>query len=146
MGKQWMIPKDAEYPEDNRVKSGDYRNWRKRTDIWSNNPELMKTLHEMCVSLSKIYGDYLDKVILYGSYARGEQTSESDADVAVILREGNTEDMHDKMIDAVVDFELSCGITISIVPLENEHFNEWKATLPYYRNIEKEGIVLWKAS
>lgn len=54
--------------------------------------------------------------------------------------------MHDKMIDAVVDFELSCGITISIVPLENEHFNEWKATLPYYRNIEKEGIVLWKAS
>ena len=29
LGKQWVIPADAEPPADNRVKSGKYRNWRK---------------------------------------------------------------------------------------------------------------------
>lgn len=30
IGNQWVIPQDAAYPEDNRVKSGEYRNWRKK--------------------------------------------------------------------------------------------------------------------
>ena len=29
IGKQWVIPADTEPPVDNRVKSGNYRNWRK---------------------------------------------------------------------------------------------------------------------
>lgn len=30
IGKQWIIPEDAEPPADNRVKSGKYKNWRKK--------------------------------------------------------------------------------------------------------------------
>jgi len=29
IGKQWAIPADTPKPEDKRVKSGKYRNWRK---------------------------------------------------------------------------------------------------------------------
>lgn len=29
VGKQWIIPSDAAPPDDKRVKSGKYRNWRK---------------------------------------------------------------------------------------------------------------------
>lgn len=29
-GKSWAIPMDAEKPKDNRVKSGKYKNWRKK--------------------------------------------------------------------------------------------------------------------
>ena len=32
-GRDWAIPVDATKPEDKRVKSGEYRNWRKRTKI-----------------------------------------------------------------------------------------------------------------
>ena len=32
IGNQWAIPADAEPPADNRVKSGEYRNWRKKKD------------------------------------------------------------------------------------------------------------------
>ena len=27
IGNQWLIPKNTVYPEDRRVKSGEYRNW-----------------------------------------------------------------------------------------------------------------------
>jgi hypothetical protein len=29
-GRDWAIPKDAEKPEDGRVTSGEYKNWRKK--------------------------------------------------------------------------------------------------------------------
>ena len=86
------------------------------------------------------------KVILYGSYARGEQTEESDVDIAVILKDGNTEKMHDDMLDIVVDYELDLDVTLSVVPIEYANYLEWNKVLPFYQNIEKEGIVLWQAA
>lgn len=32
IGKQWVIPSDAQPPADKRVKSGKYRDWRKKKD------------------------------------------------------------------------------------------------------------------
>ena len=43
----------------------------------------------------------LKNIVLYGSYARGEETPESDVDIAVLFKVGNTEEMHDKMVDIV---------------------------------------------
>lgn len=37
--------------------------------------------------LQKTFGNRLDRVVLYGSFARGEATSESDMDVLVVLKE-----------------------------------------------------------
>lgn len=36
--------------------------------------------------LSKIYGDHLKTVILYGSYARGDYTEDSDIDIMLSLQ------------------------------------------------------------
>ncbi len=30
VGNQWLIPKNAQYPDDQRVKNGQYRNWRNK--------------------------------------------------------------------------------------------------------------------
>lgn len=145
-GKQWMIPKDTPYPADGRIKSGNYRNWRKRPDVWHSNPILIKALLQMSSDLSKVYGDYLVKIVLYGSYARGEQTAESDVDIALFLKNGNTEKMHDEMTDIVVDYELNQGVTLSVVPIEYEQYQAWNKALPFYQNIDKEGLILWKAA
>lgn len=32
IGKQWVIPADAQPPADKRVKSGKYRDWRKKSE------------------------------------------------------------------------------------------------------------------
>ena len=145
-GRQWMIPKDTEYPKDRRLKTGEYRNWRKRMEINHSFPGLLNTLTEMSRKIEKIYGNTLDRVILYGSYVRGEQTEESDIDIAILVKMGNTKEMHDEMLDLVVDYELDLAVTLSVVPIEYENYLEWKKVMPYYRNIDKEGIVLWKAA
>ena len=145
-GKQWMISKDTKYPEDRRLKSGDYKNWRKRMVINHNNPGLLKALTEMSRRIGGIYGDSLDRVILYGSYVRGEQTEESDIDIAILVKESSTKEMHDEMLDLVVDYELDLAVTVSVVSIEYENYLEWNKVLPYYKNIDREGIVLWKAA
>src|SRR5438105_2096916 len=45
-------------------------------------------INEVRSALKKIYGDRLVKIILYGSYARGEQTPDSDIDLLVVLKDG----------------------------------------------------------
>lgn len=146
LGKQWLIPKDAEYPADNRVKTGNYRNWRKRSIVINTNRDLYSALRNMSKELSSVYGEYLVEVVLYGSYARNEQTAESDVDIAVMLRDGNTSEMHDAMTDIVVDYELEQGVTLSVIPVEYKQYQEWNKTIPFYMNLDKEGIVLWKAA
>lgn len=146
LGKQWIIPKDEIYPVDKRIKNGNYKNWRKMVSVSKSNPELMKALKEMCKKLCEIYGYTLDRIVLYGSYSRGEQTEESDVDIALLLKDGNTEEMHDKMIDIVVDYELDLAVTLSVVPIDFNQYQEWKETLPFYKNVDKEGIILWKAA
>ena len=146
LGSQWIIPKDTPYPPDRRIKSGDYRNWRKKLSVARNSPELMNVLTEMCSRMERIYGDMLEKVILYGSYARGEQTEDSDVDIAVFLKSEETAEMHSSMLDIVVDCELDAGVTLSFITLETDEFLEWKRTLPFYGNIDREGIIIWKAA
>ena len=145
-GNQWLIPKEEKYPEDKRVKSGEYRNWRQRVNLNSRHPGMYKKLCEMCNALAEIYGSSIDEVLLYGSYARGEESAESDVDMALVLRESQSEDQYEKMTDIVVDYQLDLGITLSVIPIEQTEFEEWKTTLPFYKNVDKEGIVLWKSA
>lgn len=145
IGNQWIILKGTEYPEDKRVRSGDYRNWRKRISVRQANPDLMKALGRMCDGLGKIYGKTLESIVLYGSYARGEETDESDVDIALVLKGSEDSRMHDAMMDLVVDYELENNVVLSVITIEQANYMEWKKVLPFYKNIDKEGIVLWRA-
>ncbi len=144
LGNQWIIPKDTVWPEDRRIKSGKYRNWRTKWNIYHNEPELMKSLNQMSKKIAAIYGNRIEKVVLYGSYARGEQTIDSDVDIALFLNDSSDENLHDYMTDIVVDYELDLGVTLSVVTLEMNNYQEWRNSLPFYQNIDKEGIIIWK--
>ena len=145
-GRQWLIPKDAVYPEDGRLRSGNYRNWRRRPEIWHSHPQLIRSLLQMSAKLSIVYKESLVKVILYGSYARGEETDESDVDIALLLRSGSTAAMHDAMTDIVVECEMEQGVTLSVLPIEYDQYEDWGKTLPFYKNLDREGIILWKTA
>lgn len=145
VGNQWLIPKTAKPVEDRRLKSGKYRNWRNKIRINSKHPKILKQLSKMCKEIGEIYEDVIEEIILYGSYVRGQETSESDIDIAIILRLPQTDEQHEKMTDIMVDYELELGVTLSVISIEQDNFNEWKSTLPFYKNIVKEGISLWKS-
>lgn len=144
IGNQWVLPRDSQYPGDGREKSGEYRNWRKKVKL-NSNKELMKTVSDLSKELRSIYGDSLDRIMLYGSYARGTQTDESDVDIAVMLNKEPSRKMIDLMTECVVKRELECNKVLSVIDIQTSNYNSWKTRLPFYRNIEKEGITLWKA-
>ena len=144
VGNQWLIPKNASYPEDRRVKKGEYHNWRQRLQFSKNHPDVHRKLSEMCENIGNIYQGSIQEILLYGSYSRGKETDESDIDIALMLEDNQTDEQYERLTDIVVDYELDIGITISIVPVNCREYAEWKAILPFYKNLQKEGIVLWK--
>ena len=96
-------------------------------------------------AVCEIYGSNLISIILYGSVARNEATEESDIDVAVIVKNDDRR-MYDQWLDVAVELDLQYDQLITTSIIEIEKFDKWRNVMPYYRNIEKEGIVLWKAA
>ena len=101
---------------------------------------------ELVAGLLKIVDKQLVSVILYGSVARGTQTEESDIDIAVILRSEENADMKERMTDVVVDLELEHNKVLSILRIDYEKFKVWEDTMPFYKNMKKDGVVLWQAA
>ncbi len=99
----------------------------------------------MIPGLQDIFGNSLEQVILYGSFARGTQTEDSDIDIAVIVHP-YTEEMHDRMIDLTVDLELEYDKVLSVLLIDYSHFIEWGSILPFYKNVRKDGVMLWSVA
>ena len=92
----------------------------------------------------KILKNNLSKLIVYGSYARGDYKENSDIDVMILtpLSKEEIEQVENSIFDLAFDLELESGIVINPV-LENEaHYRYWLGALPFYDNVEKEGIVI----
>ena len=91
-----------------------------------------------------ILGKNLTKVILYGSYARGDYNENSDVDIMILttLTDSEIEKVETKIFDLAFDYEMEYGIEISVVVKNEEHFNYWLGALPFYNNVQEEGILL----
>lgn len=86
------------------------------------------------------------RIVLYGSVARGTQTVESDVDVALIMNGQLDNQTEDKLSDFIVDMNLKYEKVFSVIDIDIEQFQKWENVLPFYKNMKKEGIVLWKAA
>ena len=104
------------------------------------NEEIQKFINEV----KKILGDRLKKVILYGSYARGDYNKKSDVDIMILtdLSFEEIEEHRDKISDAAFEIELKTGIILSPVVKNIEKYNTRRKFVPFYKNVEKEGVVL----
>ncbi len=109
--------------------------------------ELQGVLDKLIENLNVIYGQKLKSVILYGSVARGTATPESDIDI-MILVDTSAKDLksyEDKLSDVSADFALEYLKVFSIIDVCYAEFSRWKQVLPFYRNVAKEGVVLYAA-
>ena len=91
-----------------------------------------------------LLGDKLKKVILYGSYARGNYEKDSDVDFASIADASLAEfGKYDNALGTIT-FELSMkyDVIISIIIISEENFNGYRDILPFYSNLLKEGKVI----
>lgn len=94
-------------------------------------------------AILSVVGDDAVKIILYGSVARGDNTWESDIDIAMIMH-GELDRKNDKLLTKIITgIDLKYDTVVSVIDIDAEHFSEWRSALPFYVNIEKEGIILW---
>ena len=103
-----------------------------------------KEIQEFIKEIQKLLGTRLKKVILYGSYARGDYNKQSDVDIMILtdLSFEEIEDYRDKISDIAYDIELNTGIILSPVIKNIEKYNSRVSFVPFYKNVEKEGVVL----
>ena len=75
--------------------------------------------------MKRILGENLKKVILYGSYARGDYTENSDIDIMVLttLTDAEIEKIEAQIYDVAFDFLMDYGVDISVVIKNENQFN-----------------------
>ena len=92
----------------------------------------------------QVYGHNLVKIMLYGSYARGDYDDESDIDIVAIVRGDRVflQEELKRVWHAIDDLELKYETIISPTVIPYNEYEQYKEDLPYYRNIEAEGVIV----
>lgn len=101
---------------------------------------------ELVQGLTAIFQNNISMIILYGSGARNEATNESDIDIAIIIKKEMDDQTKRRFISWAADMDIRYEKVFSIVDIQEDNMKKWERVLPFYQNIRKEGIVLWKAA
>ncbi|KZX12344.1 nucleotidyltransferase family protein [Methanobrevibacter filiformis] len=84
----------------------------------------------------------IEKIILFGSVARGDDTEDSDIDILIITSNVVVDlKIEDDIYSKSFDILLETGEYLSIKMRPNEHYYK-HLHFPFYMNIEKEGVVI----
>lgn len=103
----------------------------------------------------KAYQDYLleklpdqiERIVLFGSKARGDSTRDSDVDLLVAINGkpieglGACDPRWQTIVDPTFDFLMDYGVYLSPTVMHVEKTKEWT---PLLAHIRKDGIVLWR--
>ena len=103
-------------------------------------------LKEFVDGIVPMMGKQLDQTILYGSVAHGTDTEESDVDIALIIHGTIDDNLEDKLLDFIVDMNLKYDWVFSVVDINCENFQKCVNALPFYNNVKREKVTLWKAA
>ena len=104
--------------------------------------EIESILKKFKQKIADLYGQRLEKVVLYGSYARGRANDEhSDIDLAVVLA-GAVDPCEEieRMADIFTDLNLEHDVLIAVYPVSESNFD--KIESPLLINVRKEGITV----
>jgi predicted nucleotidyltransferase len=106
------------------------------------------TLNDITTKIARearrLLGDKLDKVILYGSYARGDYDEESDIDI-MVLADIPAQDVWD-VTESIGELSCELGYThnilVSLCVKDCATFYKYLHAQPFYMNVLKDGVEL----
>ena len=90
-------------------------------------------------AVAEAYGQGLRGIVLYGSWARGEATEESDIDVLVVLEDPSAYDDELRRLSAIAaSLTIEHGVYVSAQPISAHDFEE--RSEPFLVNVRREGV------
>ncbi len=97
-------------------------------------------LDKLKAALTETYGDRLERIVLFGSRARGDFTPESDYDIAVFIRDPESRwDEMGRLAMITTDLLMDTGAIISAKPFPAEAYHEPRSLM---RAIRRDGMDL----
>lgn len=105
--------------------------------------ELQIIVSEIAKTAKQTFKDNLDSVILYGSYARGDYTSDSDVDIMILVKGIAPQDLwryRAPITEKSSQLGLEYDILITPLIKDTDTFNKYLDVLPFYQNVDKEGL------
>lgn len=99
---------------------------------------------ELALALERAFSGFAVSVVLFGSYARGDQTSESDIDVVLIAADKITRPALEEAADVEsMRLRYEWGATISPLVYERSEAAALRRTSPaLFAEIQRDGIVV----
>jgi len=97
-------------------------------------------LAEIKQRLNETLGDNVERIILFGSRARGDAHKDSDYDVLILVKK-YTKEMEDQVDDIAYEMLDRYGKLVNIFDSEVAVYEKSKID-PLFLNIRREGVVL----
>lgn len=108
-------------------------------------PKVKSLLKDCENKLGRIFGDKLEKIILFGSYVREDYDDESDIDLFVLVNDDHLDKYDDPILDMIVELTGVYGIFVSVVVKNIVEYDSKKDTIPLFVNVAKEGLEVYAA-
>lgn len=104
-------------------------------------PNVRAALAEAKARLEEMFGERLDRLVLYGSHARGDARADSDVDVLVVLRGGYEPYTEIRRMGPMrLEIEISHDVALSLQPYSaGEIANEENL---FMRNVVADAIAI----
>lgn len=106
--------------------------------------QLENVLSVVSSQAKDLFREKLDSVILFGSYARGDYDNESDIDIMILadISDVDVNIFTRQLYEKIFQYEIQndCVLSLCIVP--QDRFHKFKSILPFYRNVDKEGVKI----
>ena len=95
-------------------------------------------------AVSQILGERLKRIILYGSYARGDFKQDSDMDIMILadIQPEEISNLADRIYDITYDFEVKYEMEINPSIQSIQVYEQRKGVYPFFMNIEKDGVAV----
>jgi predicted nucleotidyltransferase len=106
------------------------------------------TLNEITTKIARearrVLGDKLDKVILYGSYARGDYDDESDIDIMILADIPAQSAWHitEQIGELSSELGYEHNILVSLSVKDCATFYKYLEAQPFYMNVIRDGVEL----
>ena len=107
-----------------------------------NRNKLDDILHKVAQQAQAVFGNRLEQVILYGSYARGDFDDESDVDI-MILANVDRNSLHQfkpSFLRLTSDLGMENDVLITVTIKDSKTFHRFLEAVPFYQSVAKEGI------
>ena len=108
--------------------------------------KIKNVLDDYSSETKKIFGKKLKKIILFGSYARGDYDLESDIDIMILvdMTDDEVRQKNKVFCEFNVDLDIENNIFLSPIIINYDHFYKWLPVYPFYKNVINEGVILYE--